>query len=86
VIRREHRRVAQRQDVLEHRFIGLGRAHSLPARVEPPPQYIALPFRPLQALGENVPVAKTLFEFGAKPPAAGEMADEITNEPPEPRH
>ena len=78
--------MAQWEDVLEDRFIGLHRARALPSCVEPPPQHVALPFRTLQALGENVAVATALFELGTEPPAAGQMRDKITNEPPEPGH
>jgi hypothetical protein len=78
--------MAQREDVFEHGFVGLHRAHALPLRLEAPPQRVALSFRTLQARGENVALAAALFEFNAKAPAAGQMPDEITNEPPEPRH
>jgi hypothetical protein len=86
VIRREHRRVAQREDVLEHGFVGLYRADALPPGIESPAQRVAVSFRALQALGENVALAAALFEFGTQPPAAGQMPDKITNEPPEPGH
>jgi len=86
VIRREHGRVPQREDVLEHGFIRLHRAGALPSCVEPPPQYVALPFRALEALGENITLPATLFEFGAETSAAGQMRDEIAKEPSEPGH
>jgi len=86
VIRREHGGVPQREDVLEHGFIRLHRKGALPSYVEPPPQHVALPFRALEALVENIALPATLFEFGAEPSAAGQMPDEITNEPSEPAH
>ena len=86
VIRRKHGRVPQGQDVLEHGVIRLHRAGTLPSRVEPSPQHVAPIFRALEALGENVALPATLFEFGAEASAAGQMRDEITNEPPEPGH
>jgi hypothetical protein len=86
VIRREHRRVAQGEDVFEHGVIGLHCAHALAPRLEAPPQLVALPFRTLQAFGEHVALTAALFKFNAKAPAAGQMPDEVTNEPPEPGH
>ena len=86
VIRREHRCVAQGEDVFEHGFIGLHCAHALPPRLETPPQRVALRLRTLQTLGEDVALPAALFEFNAKAPAAGQMPDEMTNEPPEPGH
>jgi len=86
VIRREHRCVAQGEDLFEHGFIGLHCAHALPPRLETPPQRLALPFRTLQTLGEDVALPAALFEFNAKAPAAGQMPNDITNEPPEPGH
>ncbi len=86
VIRREHGRVPEREDVFEHRFIRLHRAGALTSCVEPSPQHIALRFRTLQALGENVAVPAALFEFGAETPASRKLRNEITNEPPEPGH
>jgi hypothetical protein len=78
--------MAQWEDVLEDCFIGLYRPGALPSCVEPPPQHVALPFGTLQALGEHVAVVSALFEFGMEAPAAGQMRDEITNEPPQPGH
>ena len=72
--------------MLEHHFIGLRCPHALPPRIEPPSQLVAVLFRPLQALEEDVALAKTLFEFRAETSPAGQMPDEITNEPPEPGH
>jgi hypothetical protein len=86
VIRGEHRRVPQGEDVFEHNFIGLHGAHALPPRLEAAPERVALPFRTLQTFGENVALAAALFEFNTKAPAAGQMPDEITNEPPQPGH
>jgi hypothetical protein len=86
MIRREHGRVPQRKDVLEHRFIRLHRAGALSPGAEPPPQHVAQPFRPLQALAENVALPAALFEFRAETSAAGQMRNNITNEPPEPGH
>jgi hypothetical protein len=86
VIRREHGRVPQREDVLEHAFIRLHRSGALPSCVEPAPQHIALRLRTLQALGESVALPAALFEFGAETSAARQMRNEITNEPPDPGH
>jgi hypothetical protein len=86
VIRREHGRVPEREDVFENGFIRLPRAGALTSRVEPSPQHVALRFRTFQALGENVAVPAALFKFGAKTSAARQLRNEITNEPPEPGH
>jgi hypothetical protein len=86
VIRRKHRGMAQREDVLEHRFVGLRRAHALPPCIEPSPQLAAMMFRPFQPLSEHLALAETLIQFGAEPPPAGQMPDEITKEASEPGH
>jgi hypothetical protein len=86
VIRREHGRVPQRQDVLEDGLIGLHRPGTLPSCGEPPPKHFALRFGTFQALVSNVKLPAALFELGAEASAAGQMRDEITNEPPEPAH
>jgi len=78
--------MAQRKDVLEHGFIRLRGTSALPSCVEPPPQHVALPFRALEALSQNVAVPATLFEFRAETSAAWQMRDDITKEPLEPPH
>jgi hypothetical protein len=78
--------MACRHHLPKHGGIRLHRAGARSPGIEPAPQRVALFFRTLQTLGENVAVAAALFEFNPKTPAAGQMPDEITNEPPEPGH
>jgi hypothetical protein len=86
VIRREHGRVPQGEDVLEHGLVRLRCAGALPPRVEPPPQYVAPRFGTLQALVKKVALAAAVFEFGTEAPTTGQMPNEVTNESAEPGH
>jgi hypothetical protein len=86
VIGGEHRRVAQRQHVLEDRVIRLRRARSLPPRLETPAQHLPLPFRTVEPLMKQVALTAALLELGAETPTARQASDHIPQQPREPAH
>src|SRR5258705_154313 len=86
VIGGEHRRVAQRQHVLEDRCIRLRRARSLPSRLETPAQHLPLPFRTVDPLMKEVALTAALLELAAEAPTARQAGGPTPHEPRNPAH
>jgi hypothetical protein len=82
----QHRRMPQRQHVLEDRLVRLRSEGTLPARFKAAAQHLSLAFRPLEPMAKEIALMAAVLQLALQPSTTRQASDQIANEQSEPAH
>src|SRR5258706_9336375 len=86
MVRRQYRRLTEREHLLEHSCIRLRRDRAKAPRLKTAAQRRAQPFGSIEPLAQQIALSPGLRQFGIETPSPGHPGHDVTEKESEPAH